>query len=154
DKDLNMVVCNEKLKRMLDYPPALFAKGNPNISDLFRFNAERGEYGPGSVEQQMAERMALVGEHRAHEFERTRPNGTILEVRGIPLAGGGFVTPYLDVTEKRTAQARVAHLAHHDPLTGLPNRRLLQDRLNQALAIVKRSAAGGNPTGLAIHYLD
>jgi diguanylate cyclase (GGDEF)-like protein len=149
DEHLNMIVCNGRLKEMLQYPDALFGAGNPNIADLFRFNAERGEYGPGDVEEQVRTRMALVDQHRAHEYERMRPNGTVVEVRGIPLASGGFVTTYTDVTNKRRAQARIAHLAHHDALTGLPNRLLLLDRLNQALATMRRN--GG---GLALHYLD
>jgi diguanylate cyclase (GGDEF)-like protein len=149
DKNLDLAVCNDRLKAMLEYPDTLFAGGNPNIEDLFRFNAERGEYGAGEVEDLVREKMDLVNEHRPHEYERMRPNGTIVEVRGIPLADGGFVTTYVDVTEKRTAQSRIAYLAHHDTLTGLPNRHLLEDRLNQALGLTKRGGAG-----LAVLYLD
>ena len=149
DKHLKMVVCNRRLREMLEYPDALFANGNPSLEDLFRFNARRGEYGPGDVEEHVRRRMARVLEQRAHEYERPRPNGTILEVRGIPITDGGFVTTYLDVTENRSAQAHIAHMAHHDTLTGLPNRALLQDRLGQALAAIPR---GGNP--VAVLYLD
>ena len=149
DKHLKMAVSNQRLREMLEYPDELFANGNPYLEDLFRFNAQRGEYGPGNVEEHVRRRMARVKEQRAHEYERRRPNGTILEVRGIPIIGGGFVTTYLDVTEKRTAQAHIAHMAHHDALTGLPNRLLLQDRLRQALAAIPR---GGDL--VAVHYLD
>ena len=38
-----------------------------------------------------------------------------------------------DITERRKAEARIAHMAHHDGLTNLPNRELYQDRLRQAL---------------------
>ncbi len=149
DKHLEMVVCNRRLREMLDYPDELFAKGNPCLEDLFRFNARRGEYGPGDVEEHVRRRLARVKEQRAHQYERRRPNGAILEVRGIPITGGGFVTTYLDVTENRMAQARTAHMAHHDTLTGLPNRLLLRDRLGQVLAAIPR---GGSP--VAVHYLD
>ena len=108
----------------------------------------RGEYGPGDVEEQVARRMRLVRERKAHVYERTRPNGTIVEMRGMPLGGGGFVTTYLDVTEQRRTQALVAHMAHHDTLTDLPNRALFADRLQTAIALAKRSGL------VALHCLN
>ncbi len=141
DKNLRMVLCNEQQKELLEYPEHLFASGYPTLEQIFRFNATRGEYGPGDAEGHVKFRMALAAEQRAHVFERTRPNGTVLEIRGVPLRGGGFVTTYLDVTEQRRAQALVAHMAHHDPLTNLPNRLLFRDRLQQAVARAMRGEA-------------
>ena len=148
DSDLKMVVFNARLRDMLDYPDELFQHGNPTLEELFRFNARRGEYGPGDVEAHVRHRLKLVRAREPHEYERVRPNGAVLQVRGIPLEGGGFVTTYLDATERHRAEARIAHLAHHDPLTDLPNRLLLRDRLGHALAHVKRGAQ------LALHYID
>ena len=148
DDNLEMVLCNEQQKAMLEYPAELFADGNPTLEDLFRFNAARGEYGPGNPEEHVARRMALVKKRHAHTYERTRPNGTIVEIRGAPLAGGGFVTTYLDVTEQRRNQAMIAHMAHHDGLTDLPNRVLFADRLRTAIALAKRGGL------MAVHCLD
>ena len=72
----------------------------------------------------------------------------VLEIRGVPLDGGGFVTTYLDVTEQRRTQALVAHMAYHDALTNLPNRALLLDRLQHVLARVHRGEVA------ALLYLD
>src|SRR5262245_29690210 len=47
DENLQMVLCNEQQKMLLDYPQELFAEGFPSMEGLFRFNAGRGEYGPG-----------------------------------------------------------------------------------------------------------
>jgi diguanylate cyclase (GGDEF)-like protein len=148
DDNLQMVLCNRRQKEMLDYPDELMADGYPSMEELFRFNALRGEYGPGDVEAHVRRRMALARMREPHCYDRTRPNGTILEVRGMPLEGGGFVTTYLDVTEQRRTQALVAHMAQHDPLTDLPNRILFQDRLKTAVAQVRR---GGM---IAVHYVD
>jgi diguanylate cyclase (GGDEF)-like protein len=137
DASLRVVVANEKTKELLNLPERLFANGPPAIEDIFRFNAQRGEYGPGDIEQLVAARMALGKQNKPHVSERERPDGTIIEVRGVPLASGGFVTTYMDMTERRRAEVRIAHMAHHDALTDLPNRVLLQDRLEQALARVR-----------------
>jgi diguanylate cyclase (GGDEF)-like protein/PAS domain S-box-containing protein len=53
-----------------------------------------------------------------------------------------------DVTEQRRAEQRIAHMAHHDALTDLPNRVLLRERLEAGLLHVRRGAQ------LAVHYLD
>ena len=148
DSNNQMVLCNDQQKALLDYPDELFYSGFPTLEELFRFNARRGEYGPGDVEEHVRRRLALVRERRPHQYERVRPNGTVLEVRGMPIAGGGFVTTYVDVTEQRRNQELIAHLAHHDTLTDLPNRKLLADRLQMAIA---GSARGGL---MAVHFLD
>jgi diguanylate cyclase (GGDEF)-like protein len=148
DDNLEMVLCNEQQKAMLEYPAELFANGNPTLEDLFRFNAARGEYGAGNPDDHVARRIALVKKRHAHVYERTRPNGMIVEIRGAPLEGGGFVTTYLDVTEQRRNQAMIAHMAHHDGLTDLPNRVLFTDRLRTAIALAKRGGL------MAVHCLD
>jgi predicted signal transduction protein with EAL and GGDEF domain len=55
----------------------------------------------------------------------------------------------MDVTAKRQAEARIAHMAHHDALTGLPNRVLFHERLDEALLRVRRDR-----DKFAVLYLD
>lgn len=148
DEDLKMVLINEQNKEMHDYPDTLFEDGMPTMEDMFRYNAERGEYGEGDVEEQVSHRMDLAEQKEAHTYDRKRPNGTILEVRGVPLEGSGFLTTYRDVTELRINQEKVIYLAHHDVLTGLPNRLLLKDRLHQSIALAKRGHL------MALHCVD
>jgi diguanylate cyclase (GGDEF)-like protein len=148
DADLRMVLCNRTQKALLDYPEHL-TDALPTMEEMFRFNAERGEYGPGDPEEHVRHKMELVARREAHCYDRTRPNGTIVEVRGMPLEDGGFVTTYLDVTAQRRDQELIAHMARHDPLTNLPNRTLYRDRLEQALAQVRRGS-----TQLALHFVD
>lgn len=50
-----------------------------------------------------------------------------------------YVAIFSDITERKSAEARMSFLAYHDPLTGLPNRALLQDRMSQALSAAQRS---------------
>ncbi len=63
---------------------------------------------------------------------------------------GGFVANLRDITERKAAEAQLAHLAMHDHLTGLPNRAVLVDRLNQAIA--RRNRHGGPPP--VVMFLD
>ncbi|MFB9264085.1 putative bifunctional diguanylate cyclase/phosphodiesterase [Bradyrhizobium erythrophlei] len=51
----------------------------------------------------------------------------------------GYLVAVVDITERRAAEARIAHMAHHDGLTNLPNRDFYQERLGEAL---RRSGAG------------
>ena len=138
DKDLQLIVCNEKQKTLLEYPEKLFESGPPTLERIYRFNAERGEYGEGNIEELVSSRLTRARKSEPHVFERLRPNGTYLEVRGAPLSGGGFVTTYMDISERKRDQETIGRLAHHDVLTGLPNRLLLRDRMEIGLARVRR----------------
>jgi diguanylate cyclase (GGDEF)-like protein len=62
-----------------------------------------------------------------------------------------FIAQIQDVTDARAAQQRLEHRALHDPLTGLPNRDLLMDRLSHSLA---RGARGGTSTAVMFCDLD
>ncbi len=119
DENLQMVLCNYRQFEMLEYTDELLQNGLPTMEELFRFNAERGEYGPGDVEMHVRRRLALAKKQLQHCYERERPNGDVLEIRGAPLEGGGFVTTYTDVTERRRAQDLIEHLTRHDALTSL-----------------------------------
>jgi diguanylate cyclase (GGDEF)-like protein/PAS domain S-box-containing protein len=56
-----------------------------------------------------------------------------------------------EITGRKLAEQRIQHIAHHDVLTGLPNRMLLQDRLSQAIAYANRS---GHPLWVMLIDLD
>ncbi|MCP5227784.1 PAS-domain containing protein [Accumulibacter sp.] len=101
DRELRLVTCNRRFLDLLGFPEALGTIGRP-LADFFRFNAERGDYGPGSIDELVGERVALASKAEPHCFERVRPNGTVLEVRGTPLPDGGFVTTYSDITERKS----------------------------------------------------
>ena len=108
DRDLNVIAFNQKFLALLVFPPEKFQLGY-HMSKAFRYNAERGEYGPGDVEQQVEERLALARKLEPHHFERVRPDGTVIEIHGLPLPDRcGFVTTYTDVTSLRRAERELA----------------------------------------------
>ena len=59
----------------------------------------------------MRSRLALARRFEPHHFERVRPDGTVLEVRGNPVPGGGFVTTYADITERKRAERELRKLS-------------------------------------------
>jgi len=112
DPDLKMIACNEQLKRLLDFPAAMFDGGLPTMQDLAIFNARRGDYGTGDPEVLAQEVVERARGMQAHVYERTRPNGTVLEIRGAPLPDGrGFVTIYTDITERKRAEQEAKRYA-------------------------------------------
>lgn len=126
DRNLQVVFTNTAARRVLDLPDALFANGPPNLADVIRFNSLRGEYGPGDVDALVEARLALARQFVAHSFQRTRPDGTIIEVRGVPTRDGGFITTYTDLTHRERAEALIrgqakilAMIAMGAPLSGV-----------------------------------
>jgi len=104
DRNCKLVLCNQRFLELMDFPKELGQPGT-SMADLFRYNAERGEYGPGNVEHQVNERMELAYKFEPHHLERTRTDGTVVEVCGNPLQDG-FVTTYNDITvQKKIAEA-------------------------------------------------
>lgn len=103
DADLNLVAYNQRFLDLLNFPQEKFHLGD-SFESFIRFNAERGEYGEGDIEALVQERVKQAKTFEPHKFERTLPNGTVLEIRGQPMPEGGFVTSYTDVTENRLAE--------------------------------------------------
>jgi diguanylate cyclase (GGDEF)-like protein/PAS domain S-box-containing protein len=76
--------------------------------------------------------------HSSGNWRHLKADGSEIEVltfgRRVSFDGSdGYLVAIVDITERRRAEARIAHMAHHDGLTNLPNRELFQERLKQAL---------------------
>ncbi|MEN9479861.1 MAG: hypothetical protein RLZZ298_1256 [Pseudomonadota bacterium] len=129
DAGLNITKRNGQMRALLNLPHDL--SGGPiALESVIRFNAERGEYGPVDVETYVAESMARARNPEPHCFERTRPNGTVLEIKGSPLPNGGFVTSYTDITERKQAEARIVRL--------LDEQRLIFDNAHVGIVWVRQ----------------
>ncbi len=98
DENLRLVAWNKAFLDLLGFPSDMGYEGAP-FETFMRYNADRGEYGDGDREQYVKERMDAARAFRTHDIERTRPNGTVLRIRGVPVPGHGFVTLYSDITE-------------------------------------------------------
>lgn len=103
----------------------------------------------------MREQLAANG-HWQGEVWNKRPNGEIyvawLNINVVTDSAaniGNYVAVFSDITNRKAAEERMRFLAHHDALTGLPNRTLLTDRLLRGIALAKR-----NNNKLAVIFLD
>ncbi|PTW61498.1 phospho-acceptor domain-containing protein [Breoghania corrubedonensis] len=106
DGDLNLLVFSRRAKDLLDLPEALF-ESDPNLADLIRYFAQRGDYGPGDVEGFVS---SITGAARRDEiaaFDRALPDGRMLKVQVTPLPDGGQVTVYSDITDYRAVETRL-----------------------------------------------
>ncbi|WP_160154288.1 NahK/ErcS family hybrid sensor histidine kinase/response regulator [Microbulbifer sp. ALW1] len=126
DAELRLVAWNRQYLELFDYPERLLYIGCP-VESLYRHNAERGLYGdredPEALEGHIERRLDLLRHGSAHRFERRLPSGAIVEVRGTPMPGGGFVTTFTDISEYRAAVDALEE-----------TRRSLEDRVQQRTA--------------------
>lgn len=144
DADRRIPVVNRRAIELLGLPEE-FLHDPPTFDEVLQFQSATGEFGHDGAALDPRTRAYLKSGGLSDElkvYERTRPDGTIIEVRTVPLPGGGVVRTYTDVTERRRAERDVVRLAHHDPLTGVANRLLLRERAEQALAGWRRDGDG------------
>ena len=149
DADHRVLNWNRRYLEIHPWQSDFIAYGVP-FEQLMHFGAARvrPDLSDEARAQLVRERMVLlrIGNHR-HESQL--PQGRTIEVTERSTADGGIVILYQDVTQLRKASAEIAQLAFFDPLTGLPNRRLLTDRLQHAIEACAHSQRQG-----ALLFLD
>lgn len=163
DAELRMIAWNRRFFTLLDFPMGMAKVGTP-FADFMRYNAVRGEYGPGEVEELVAERVRAAASFQPHYFERVRPNGTIIAVRGEPLPEQGFVTTYTDITEQRyyerliqeqnqelDRRVRERTAALETANADLVHANQARERMAQALLHAQKMEAVGQLTGGLAH---
>jgi signal transduction histidine kinase len=98
-----LVISNDVHRQLLELPPGLAVPGR-KFEDILRFNAQRGEYGPGDAEEHVRRRLVAAGRQEHLRREYTRANGVSILVRRAPMPNGGFVITYVDITEQKRAE--------------------------------------------------
>jgi diguanylate cyclase (GGDEF)-like protein len=143
-------VINRRAVELLDLPHAWLAGSRP-LKDMIAYLVDRGEFG-GDIDPRVREMLMNGGfDSSIGAYERTRPNGVVLEVRTTATPDGGMVRTFTDITLRKRAEARIAEMATHDELTGLANRTLFRERLAQAFGRTQRY---GEPFALFMLDLD
>ncbi|NKE43584.1 diguanylate cyclase [Roseomonas frigidaquae] len=102
DADGRLLACNMRYRQLLDLPEGI-AEPSRHYLDLAGFLARRGDYGPGDPDTLARDRYKAATRGDGHRLTRTRSDGSVLEVAGRSLPGGGFVTTFTDVTQAHRA---------------------------------------------------
>ncbi|MDP3404162.1 MAG: PAS-domain containing protein [Brevundimonas sp.] len=102
DEDLRLIAWNARYIALFDLPVGFIHVGLP-VAAVYRLNAERGEVEAADMEAWVERRLEALRRRTPHDHERTQPNGRILRSTGVPMAGGGYVTSYTDITALRRA---------------------------------------------------
>jgi diguanylate cyclase (GGDEF)-like protein len=147
DADQRLVLCNRRYAEIYELSPDQVTLGT-TLLEIIRHrvgNKLLSDMSPEAIVDAMLRRR---NDTHFGEFYSQLSDGRCIAITVQPMADGGTVSTHQDITEQRRSEAKIAHMAHHDALTGLPNRRLLDERLEHAVAHAKRGEI------VATHLLD
>ena len=144
DADQKVVIANDRYAELYGLDKDLLKPGTA-LRDILEARARAGVYGAKGaemVEQGLAKFRDAVSE------VLSLPDGRHISVVRKPLPDGGVISAHEDISDRRRADAKIAHMAMHDTLTGLPNRALFSDRLEWAIGSIEGEMR------VAVHCLD
>ena len=137
DSDGRLVLFNERYIRMYDLSTDVIKPGCTLLETL-EHRRQRGSFGNGLTEYEIKLTTAVRNGEKVI-LTTELPNGRVIEVVNQPTADGGWVATHEEITERKRSEAKIAHLAHHDVLTGLPNRTAFNEYFEATLERAKRS---------------
>lgn len=147
DSDDHLRIANRRFCELYRLSPALIRAGMPLRTVLEHALASGGGFASTLDELHVQYLTALARDDGKPRVEQLR-DGSMIAVVHRRLGDGGSIVTYEDVTERRRTEAQILFMARHDALTGLPNRVLLRERLEQALGQF------GRGSGFAVLCLD
>ncbi len=151
DADGRLVVCNENFRNLYGYTEEE-ARPGVHFSELGRIDIERGNVAVGDQYGDGEAYLARKAEYRRKlegSFIVRLRDGRWIKTIDRPVRGGGFASIQVDITEIKALEENMRHMAQHDALTGLPNRRLLMEQGSRMAAAARRDG-----TRLAMLFVD
>jgi diguanylate cyclase (GGDEF)-like protein len=131
--DHRVQLANDRFFAMHDLPPGGITPGT-TVREMVDTLVRLGLYLDQDPEVVCAEIIERLTTRRSTQIEMEVRTGRLVRIAYEPMANGGTVVTFEDVTEKRRNEQQIAFMAHHDALTGLPNRVLFHEHMDAAVA--------------------
>jgi diguanylate cyclase (GGDEF)-like protein len=120
DSNARLVICNERYLRMYGLSPDIVKPGC-SLLEMLEHRKQCGTLMSDPSEYDLKIRAAARNKEKMNVTIELQ-DGRVIEVVNQPMADGGWVATHEEITERKRSEEKIAHLAHHDVLTGLPNR--------------------------------
>jgi diguanylate cyclase (GGDEF)-like protein len=146
DASARIIICNQRYIEMFGLSPEVVKQGC-TMQRLISHRKETGSF-DGDVDEFCDAIIRNVSLGKGTRQLTEAPGGRAIEIVNQPLKGGGWVATIEDITQRTRADEKIAHMAHYDALTDLPNRLLFRERLEQALKAIRPGER------LAVMYID
>jgi diguanylate cyclase (GGDEF)-like protein/PAS domain S-box-containing protein len=147
DSENRLQVVNRRFCEIFHLAPESVRPGM-SFEDVLGLSVTAGNHGQKRVEDIIAEQSALMHQRETETHFQDLSDGRAIAIAHRHTSDGGWVATYEDVTERRHAEAQIVFMARHDTLTRLPNRVLLNERIEQAVTQL------GRGSGLAVLCVD
>jgi diguanylate cyclase (GGDEF)-like protein/PAS domain S-box-containing protein len=147
DSDHRLIVCNDRFVEVYNIPSDRVYPGM-KLTEIVDLRIEAGSFPAMTREEYIRWRNDVAVSNEAKDSIVGLQDGRTIKIRHRPMPGGGWVATHEDITEQRQSEIKIEYMAHHDSLTDLPNRVMLNDRLEYVLERVQRGEM------VAVHHLD
>jgi diguanylate cyclase (GGDEF)-like protein len=142
-----LIVCNDRYIGLYGLAADRVGPGTP-LAEIVEMRFNAGSFPAMTQDEYLAWRRTVAVSATATDSIVELRDGRTFEIRHRPMPDSGWVATHEDITEQRRIKIKIEHMAHHDALTDLANRVLLNERLERALSRAHRDEM------IAIHHLD
>lgn len=154
DANGNLIVSNERFISLFGLTPEQ-AKIGTSFKDILLVTNRNGNSTGLSDDELITSRLEFVSRNTFTSYTRELADGRTFWVSTQPIMGGGWVTTFEDITERRRSEAKISYMALHDSMTDLPNRLQFRDRLQVSLDELRQpEVIGSGKHGFALLLID
>ena len=137
DANQRLIVCNRRYGEIYGLPATHMRPGT-SLSDILDCRKANGSFPDMTTAAFLSRRATMAEARQSYDVVDELCDGRTVSMHLQPLFGDGWVVTHEDITDRCRSEATMAFMVRHDPLTGLSNRTLFQERLTEAIAMTRR----------------